>query len=135
MKVLTGAVLSLILSSSPAFAQDRSTRHSEHSFFEPITSINLLGTVHNQVSEDWDWYFGIKTVFFHPTKHIWIGGIGFGVALHQAENRRNWTGLTLVPIKLGDISLEVSAKKVWAQSSIGNRKQKRLVMLAWNWDF
>lgn len=135
MKILLAVAFTITVSVSSAFAQDRSTRHSEHGFFEPVTSINLLGAVYNQVSEDWDWYLGIKTVFFHPARHVWVGGVGFGIAFNQAENRGNWTGLTLVPVRLGDLSLEVSAKKVWAQSPTKERRRERLIMLAWNWDF
>lgn len=118
------------------FAQDRSYRHSEHGFFEPRTSVNLVGMVYNQVTEEWSWYMGVKTVFFHPVRHVWMGGIGFGVAFNQAEHGGNWTGLTFVPLQLGDLSLDVSVKKVWARDPrTDERHKEHLVMLAWNWSF
>lgn len=134
MKKAILAILLVAVLPTLVFAQDISNRHSKHSFFEPRTSINLIGASYNQVTEEWSWYMGIKTVFFHPARHVWMGGIGFGVAFDQAEHGGDWAGLTFVPLQLGAFSMDVSVKRVWEHDiRTDERRRNHLVMLAWNW--
>ena len=122
---------------SNSFAQVRSDEdeHLWHGFFEPGIGLNLLGTAYNPATENWGWHLGTKVLFLHPTRSVWLGGIGFGIAFDQSAsiNRGPVFTATFVPLEIDGFSLEVSLNRVKSRDNYGNLTKSRLVVLAWNW--
>lgn len=129
------AFVLMMFFSSQAMAQNCSGLHDNHRLLCPDSSWNLFGASYNPVAEDWGWYVGAKTVFFHPARYVWVGGIGLGIAFSQSENNKHVPVFTFVPVKIGSLAIETSLNKVSAVSPPGERKRTRLVMLTWNWRF
>ena len=114
-------------------AQDRDSNHESHQVFYPASSFNLFGGVYNTATEQWHWYIGAKTLFIHPVKYVWVGGVGFGVAFAQ-EGRGSTPVLTFVPIKIGSLALEISPYKVETRDRYYVYRGQ-LAMISWNWAF
>ena len=138
MKTLVTALfIFVVLTFFPqsAMAQGCSGSHGTHGIFCPQSGVNLLGASYNPVSENWNWYMGAKTVFFHPARYVWVGGVGLGVVFNQSERGRYIPVFTFVPLEIGGLAIETSIGRVWATSPAGERKKTRLIMLSWNWNF
>jgi|SRR3989344_2124722 len=120
---------------SLAFAQERSNSYSRHDFCEPKVGVNLFGAAYNPATENWGWYVGAKVLPFHPTRSVWLGGVGFGIAFDQSKSRNRGPvfALTFVPLEIGSFSLEVSLNRIESRNDHGGLTKSRLVILAWNW--
>lgn len=130
--ILTALIL---LFSSNSFAQEGSDYHSKHGFLEPKVRINLLGGAYNPTTENWGWYMGTKVLLFHPTRSVWMGGVGFGIAFDQSKssNRGPVFVATFVPLEIGRFSVEASLNRIESIDNHGSLTKSRLVILAWNW--
>ena len=136
MRNIVIAFAIVILSAVSGYTQDSDKNHESHAVFYPASSFNLFGGVYNTTTDQWHWYVGAKTMFIHPAKYVWVGGVGFGVAFAQ-EGRGSTPVLTLVPIKIGALALEFSPYKIETVDPYYYYKYNkgRLMMISWNWNF
>lgn len=127
----------IIFSSSSSFAHESSDDHPQHGFFEPSVGFNLIGGAYNPITENWGWHIGSKVMLFHPTRSVWLGGVGFGIAFDQSKskNRGPVIAITFVPIEIGNISLEVSLNRVESIDNNSSLTKSRLIILALNFKF
>lgn len=138
MRNFSVALCFVVMFATIGYAQDKDSNHDSHPVFYPASSFNLFGGVYNTATDKWRWYVGAKTLFIHPVKYVWLGGVGFGVAFAQ-EGMGSTPVFTLVPIKVGALALEISPYKIETVEIRGPYyyiyEKGRLVMVSWNWSF